>query len=125
MALLCDSTLRFIAFNFHPTLTVSFQQTYSMEISQSVINLTSENHASSETFCLHVTLLNQETSFSEWYYVLFVGCLGITLVMLQVRVKKEQRDFEKKEESQKVREYEEVEQERRHISTRISKMQTT
>ena len=58
VAVICDSTLKIIAYNFHPSILITLQGDYQTEVSQVVINVTANNIRSSESYNLTLTVLN-------------------------------------------------------------------
>ena len=81
-ALLCHSSLKFIAFDFNPTLTLTLQDTQHWH---SILEISASNSLSTETFLLHVvSFLNQERALDSYWYV---GILvGLSLLMLGIHL---------------------------------------
>ena len=79
-ALLCHSSLKFIAFDFNPTLTLQEDTPHS----PSILEISASNSLSTETFLLHVSFLNQERALDSYWYV---GILvGLSLLMLGIHL---------------------------------------
>jgi hypothetical protein len=99
-ALLCHSTLKFIAFDFTPTLTLTLQE--DTPHTHSTLEISASNSLlSTETFVLHVSFLNQERALDSYWYV---GVLvGLSVIMLGIhlgmksQVEKVSKKVDKKE----------------------------
>ena len=83
MAIVCDSTLKIVAYNLYPSLEITLQDQYQMEVSQSTIEITSSNSLSNQTINLQLTLVNQERSLNTIIFMLFLLCLALTVFVLQ------------------------------------------
>lgn len=58
VAVICDSTLKIISYNFYPSILITLQGDYQTEVSQAVINVTANNIRSTESYNLTLTVLN-------------------------------------------------------------------
>jgi hypothetical protein len=102
MAVVCDSTLKIVAYNLYPSLEITLQDQYQMEVSQSAIEITSSNSLSNQTINLQLTLVNQERSLNTIIFMLFLLCLALTVFVLQfVSSRQPQRTHESLHETSK------------------------
>ncbi len=68
-----------------------------MEITDTTVTITSKNDVSNDTFKLHITLLNQEHGISVIVYFGFIMFIGIALIGVQIRTRREQKEIVKLE----------------------------
>eukprot|EP00347_Sterkiella_histriomuscorum_P005059 403358058 len=96
---ICESTLKIICFNFHPSLLISPKTaSYLQEVSNQTIIITAHNQYSNETMYLDIFILRQSRAVATGYYAGILVFIALCMLWGFKQTKeKMQKDIKKKE----------------------------
>ena len=86
---MCQSSIKFIAFDFNPTLFLTLLDSYQTQYSHSFIDISAKNNLSNETFQLKISYLSQERALDTYWYVGTLEGLGFLMLKIHLSIKKQ------------------------------------